>query len=87
MRLPLQYSILSLQPAISSYKDMNIKGVLVDMGYYEWRSQDTHPATKTSANGAGGHRVYVHLMQVRVVGVHRACTSQGTLQQILYQFE
>lgn len=42
-----------------------MKGVLVDMGYYEWRSQDVQPTAKTSSNGAGGHRVYVHLMQVR----------------------
>lgn len=57
------------QPAISTYKDMNVKGVLVDMGYYEWRSQDVQPTAKTSSNGAGGHRVYVHLMQVRVLHI------------------
>eukprot|EP00798_Chlamydomonas_sp_ICE-L_P026803 gene26803-4397_t len=59
---------MKVQRSVNSYQGANLKGVVLDMGYYEWR-----PAQGANQNSNGsvhertdaeGHKVNVHLMQI-----------------------
>ena len=49
----------------SGYKDVVIKGVLLDMGYYAWHvAADGESSDRPPPPGAAAARVFVHLMQI-----------------------
>lgn len=63
----------------SNGKEREVKGLLLDMGYYEWTAAD--PALQMPGRPAPETMHYIHLMQVCMRGYDSMCKMVRSLQQ------